>query len=135
MSLWLGGEHGLYRVRLDALSGEINLHSPGAVLRFGPEEGLTPADFSFPGTRSLVAPDGRLWFASNHDVLIVDPSQVRINELAPPVSVQSISVNGRPLPLGPESDLTLQTRPKRVDLEFTGLALGNPNAQTFALSS
>jgi hypothetical protein len=67
------------------------------------------------------ARDGRLWFATIGGAVVVDPAKVQVNPKVPPVRIEELVVDGRPVPLGGPIVLGPDTR--RVDIRYTGLAL------------
>ena len=73
--------------------------------------------------------DGRLWFGTHGGVSIVDPRRLEGNPLAPPVHIEAVSVDGRPLLLGS----LLQSSPGRGDLEihYAGLSFLAPEKVRF----
>ena len=41
------------------------------------------------------APDGKLWFAHNDGVSAIDPRNLRLNKVPPPVHVEQITADGK----------------------------------------
>jgi signal transduction histidine kinase/ligand-binding sensor domain-containing protein len=98
-TLWMSSSRGLLRVARVAL-GELVAGRRAAVnvAVFDAHEGVALTEQPFLGTPSgLRAADGRLWFATNAGVVVVDPAALRV--AAPPVTLDELRVGGRPLPL------------------------------------
>lgn len=124
--LWLSTHRGIVRVSKKELNRCADEQS-GAVQSetFDENDGLPALEYSggmqAGGCRGN---DGRLWFASNRGLASVNPEELPLNPLPPPVVIESIRVDGRlyevrgggPLPsLPPEHE--------RVEIEYTALSL------------
>lgn len=124
---WLSSHAGI--MRLD--KGELNLCADGELksvhcLVFGKGDGLPTLEFSG-GLQpaGCKAADGHLYFASNKGVVVVDPTGVKLNSLPPPVVIEAVQVDGRPLDglAGRTADRPLRIPPGRHRLEFAYTAL------------
>ncbi len=87
-------------------------------------EGLQPA-----GCRTA---DGRLWFPTSKGLVAVDPQNVQSNPLPPPVVLEEIRVDDRPVTL-PTNALPLQIPPgrHRIEFQYTGLSFMAPEKVRF----
>lgn len=47
----------------------------------------------------MLAPDGRLWFATRSGIVIADPAVVGSNRVPPPVFIEQMRVDGAPVAL------------------------------------
>lgn len=124
--LWLSTHRGIVRVS----KRELNRCADGATSvvqseTFDENDGLPTLEYSggmqAGGCRGR---DGRLWFASNRGLASVNPAELPLNPLPPPVMVESIRVDGhlyevsgdRPFPhVAPEHE--------RIEFEYTALSL------------
>ncbi|MFL5438785.1 MAG: two-component regulator propeller domain-containing protein [Myxococcales bacterium] len=71
------------------------------------------------------AADGRLWFPTQDGVVVVDPSRVRRDQLAPPLVVERIVAADRAL--HPERDsIDLHPDQRDVQIEYTALTFLEP---------
>ncbi len=94
--LWVSTHHGLFRVAKSDLhafaDGRTNSVS---CIVYGKSDGLPAMEFSGgiqpAGWR---ARDGRLWFATDNGLVSLQPAAVTINQLLPPVAVESLLVDG-----------------------------------------
>jgi len=68
--------------------------------------------------------DGRIWFATSNGVVWVDPAQLISNELAPPVSIDSIYADGKIY--RPGYGLALPPHTRNIKLRFAALGLTIP---------
>ncbi len=134
--LWVGSNRGIFRVSLRELAevaGGGGVGSRVNVVVYGRAEGLESLEctggFHPAGLRTR---DGRLWFSTVKGLATVDPATVPLNELAPPVVVERVVVDGvaRPLP-APGRSLVLEPGRQRVEFEFTALSLVAPEQNRF----
>jgi ligand-binding sensor domain-containing protein/signal transduction histidine kinase len=128
--IWVSSHAGIMRLNKQ----ELNQCADGRIksvdcLCFGKGDGLPTLEFSGglqpAGCRTA---DGRLWFASNKGLVVVNPKDVRLNPLAPPVVIEAVQVDGQPA-----GDRPLRIAPGRHRLEFlyTGLSYVAPEKVRF----
>jgi two-component sensor histidine kinase len=70
--------------------------------------------------------DGRLWFPTVHGLAVVDPAALRRNETPPPVVIEDVRVEYRPLEA--RTDVALAPGTERIEFAFIALSLANPEA-------
>ncbi len=118
-NLWISANLGLFRASLSDLN-ELAEHRISSLPfhRYGISDGLLSPEFSG-GTQTAAwkATSGKLFFASTLGVVSVDPKNMRENTLAPPVVIEQVTLDGRPLHDG-DSVLPIKNR-----LEFRFAAL------------
>jgi signal transduction histidine kinase len=68
--------------------------------------------------------DGRLWFATSRGLVAVTPANVRTNPLPPPVVVEQMLLNEKPVPLTNNAAMPIRVPPgrHRIDFQYTGLS-------------
>ncbi len=73
--------------------------------------------------------DGRIWFSTDHGVIIIDPAHMRRILPPPPVHVEEVQVNGQEVNLDRNPELP----PGRTNLYFryTALSFASPSRITF----
>ena len=73
--------------------------------------------------------DGRIWFSTDHGVIVVNPGQMRRNLHPPPVRVEEVQVNGQEV----NPDRIPELPPGRTNLYFryTALSFASPSRITF----
>lgn len=77
---------------------------------------------------AVQASDGALWFATRNGVARIDPRNILKNRLAPPVTIRSISADGKDYAL---EGTTLPPLTKDLRFEYTGLSLAIPERVRF----
>ena len=134
---WVSSHAGIMRLSKRELNqcADGQLNSVHCSL-FGKGDGLPTLEFSGglqpAGCKTA---DGRLWFASSKGVVVVDPKGVKLNALPPPVVIEALQVDGKPLAglNGQTADRPLRIPPGRHRLEFayTGLSYSSPEKVRF----
>ncbi|WP_457652411.1 ATP-binding protein [Rhodocaloribacter sp.] len=122
-NLWMTTNLGLFyvaREELDAFArGEVEQITSVA---FDRSDGLKSREF-MGGFQPAgwKGRDGRLWFPSNAGIVAVDPARLAINDVPPPIVIEQVAMDGKPLPPGGE----MRIRPGRHRFEFhyAGLSL------------
>ncbi len=109
-----------------------------------PRYDIQPRIFSFQdgllgslqGVRPLptaaLGSDGKIWFASTHGVVWVDPQHLPRNTIAPPVWIESLEADGRRQ--RPAGHLTLPARTHNLQINYTAPAFRYPNGSNSATS-
>lgn len=123
--LWLNAEKGLLRVPVTELEAQpdgspSSLHS----LLYGASEGVPlqgGATRSQP--RITRAADGRIWFAREDGIAIVDPCTAIPTPVRPRVIVEELRADGRLLAAGPLDSKQLAFRGRQLEIEFTATSL------------
>jgi signal transduction histidine kinase len=86
-------------------------------------------DRSYFSPASAVSPDGRLWFASSRVLQMIDPANLHLNALAPPVHIEQISTGkDRRSPI---EDMSLPPRTRDIEIDYTGLSFVVPERVRF----
>ncbi|MGZ8899802.1 MAG: two-component regulator propeller domain-containing protein [Limisphaerales bacterium] len=122
--LWLGSNGGLMRVNLQQLNDCFSHSSPFVHCTvFRREEGLIlPNSGSGFQPSALKTSDGKLWFASDAGIAIIDPREVRVERKSPAVYIEEVLVDEQRQSIYGES--TLQPLPAgshRLEFRYTGL--------------
>jgi ligand-binding sensor domain-containing protein/signal transduction histidine kinase len=119
--LWLSSNHGVARVRLRDLE-DFAAGKAATVphVAYGVADGMRSAECN--GAHQPAGwkgRDGRLWFPTIRGVVSIDPARIPHNGEAPPVLVERLHVNGKPVSLADGLELP----PGRQALEFGYTAL------------
>ncbi len=119
-TLWIGTSDGL--VRIDGKDGRGT--------RFDMFDGLRGVPMSVGGYPTATkAGDGRLWFLTSGGVAVVDPAQTNRSRLPPPVRIEGVFADERPVRLDGPLDLPPGT--SRIQFDYTGLSLTAPSKVHF----
>lgn len=126
--LWIGCARGLFRAR----GGDLELaikdkkFAVECVL-FGASYGLNNFEFQ-EGFRNAMCKtrEGRLWFATTRGAVEVDPTRCDFQDEPPPVYIEAITVDGRPLPLRAGSPVEIPPASGRVEFSYTATSFSAP---------
>ncbi|MBI4750647.1 MAG: protein kinase [Acidobacteria bacterium] len=73
--------------------------------------------------------DGKLWFPTLRGVSVIDPERISKNLKPPPVVIEQVLVDGRPVPVA--ETLTIPHTMEQVEFTYTGLSLIVPERIKF----
>lgn len=123
-NLWLYSQCGLVRIAGDELRDwwdhpEAKVHA--TVL--DAFDGAQPAHYWFP-PGAILTVDGRLWFANESVVQILDPDHLNQNTLAPPVYVEHVIANHKDY--FPSDSLQLPPHVRDLEIDYTALSFVSP---------
>ena len=123
-NLWLYTQCGLVKIAADDLKNwweHPDAHLPVSVL--DALDGVQPslAPFVPTAVRSL---DGRLWFANESVVQVLDPHHLTRNPVVPPVHIEEVIANRKGYP--PNDALRLPPRIRDLEIDYTALSFVNP---------
>jgi signal transduction histidine kinase/ligand-binding sensor domain-containing protein len=124
-SLWVEGKCGLIRIQKREVENWWNAPnaSPLPRLLFEGKDGYNVNWGDFSPTISL-APDGKLWFATESGLQVLDPAHLYFNSLPPPVVIESLTANHLQVPKLESNDFAAGTRDFQID--YTALSFPNP---------
>ncbi len=132
-NFWMSSNRGLHRVSKQ----ELNDFAEGKILKlnsvsYDEKDGMLNAECN--GGRlpaALKAKDGKFWFPTMGGVAIVDPEAEKVNPNPPPVVIENITIDRKPVDSeffqsavhNPQSAITLQPGQSNIAIEYTGLSL------------
>ncbi|PAP76762.1 hypothetical protein BSZ37_10110 [Rubrivirga marina] len=124
--IWLTSNRGVSVAPADALAEAARTGAPVRMTLYGRADGLPSAEAnggSQPaGAR---AADGALYVPTNGGVAVIDPSRIRTNEVAPPVVVERLRVDGDPVRLGGGA-VTVGPGVSQFEIAYAGLSFVTP---------
>ncbi len=132
---WMSSHQGILR----ASKAELKRCVDGEVeninwLTYGTGDGLPTLESSGgsqpAGCRTA---DGRLWFATSRGLAVLNPLDVKTNQLAPPVIIEELRVDGRVTEFRGVTDPPLRIPPgrNRLEIHYTGLSFVVPEKVRF----
>jgi signal transduction histidine kinase/CheY-like chemotaxis protein/HPt (histidine-containing phosphotransfer) domain-containing protein len=107
------------------LVAEGRLEKANAV-SYGTADGMKNRECNGGTNSALRTRDGRLWFSTVKGVAIVDPAALGANPIAPPVRIEQLLVDDRPL-----DGTTVPPGRDRFEFQFTALSLLAPEKVRF----
>ncbi|PWT83471.1 MAG: hypothetical protein C5B57_06765 [Blastocatellia bacterium] len=128
-ALWLYAQCGL--IRVGAADLERWWEHADAVVEarvFDALDGVRPGLASF-APKASRSPDGRLWFANDSVVQMLDPAHLVENTLPPPVHIEQVIADRRSYPAF--GGVRLPPRTRDLEIDFVGLSYVAPQKVVF----
>jgi PAS domain S-box-containing protein len=130
-NLWLSGANGMSRVSIaDFTAVAEGKAKTIRSIGYGAEHGLSSTVGSVGVLPSVyTANDGRVWFGTFNGANVVNPADITINELPPPVHITSVTIDRQAFPLRSGAEAA----PGRGDLGFlySGVSFLAPEKMQF----
>lgn len=128
---WISCNKGIYRVS----RRELNDFADGRISRinsvaYGKQDGMLNVECN--GGRlpaGIIARDGKFWFPTQEGVAVVDPEAARVNPQAPPVLVESVTLERAPVEF--RGGVTVQPGQRDLEISYTGLSYVKPEQVRF----
>jgi signal transduction histidine kinase/ligand-binding sensor domain-containing protein len=132
-NLWIGSHQGIFRVAkaaLEAFAQGKTQFIPS--VDYGRSDGLPSLECSG-GYQPAAERDreGRLWFTTVKGAAWIQPAETRLNQKSPPVAIEEVVVDGRPVPLAPPAGITIPPGRHQIEFRYTGLSLAAPERVQF----
>jgi signal transduction histidine kinase len=130
-SFWVNSARGISRIRKTEFAKIDRRESASlSCLTFGRADGLLSASTAGNGARSaLVLADGTVLAATDKGVVTIDQSRVQVNTNLPPVVIESVVVDDKPL--AHVRDVTVPPGAYRLEFRYSALSLIAPQRLRF----
>jgi signal transduction histidine kinase/ligand-binding sensor domain-containing protein len=131
--MWIGTSQGLFRAGKDDLEQAANNPDYAVECVFlGTSFGLNNFEFQ-EGFRNSVLKtrDGNLWFATTRGAVEVNPARNIFDSSPPPVLIEGIFVDGKPLPIRQAAAVEIPSGSGRVEITYTALSFSAPENVRF----
>src|SRR5208283_457711 len=131
-NLWISTPNGIYRASRkeldDFADGHTTLIHPDV---YGTADGMKTSEAPDPNSQpgGWRTWDGKLWFATRRGVVVIDPKHLLHNDLVPPVVIESVAADGKPLTMS--KSLEVSPGSSRIEIHYTGLSLAVPGRVRF----
>jgi signal transduction histidine kinase/ligand-binding sensor domain-containing protein len=128
--IWLNGNRGV--VRLSSAQLQDNMDHPEKRPQFelfDLQDGLPGVAEQGRDRTAAAGADGRLWFASNHGIAWIDPSQLLKNSLPPTVVIRGLEADAKTY--APTEMVELPQLTHSIRIDFTALSLMAPQRVRF----
>jgi len=127
-NLWLSTQCGIVEIaEVDLQRWWKNPQSSITLRTFGTLDGAFPgrADFNV----AAKSPDGRLFFANNFELQMVDPAHLALNTIVPPVHIERVIADRKIYT--PQSRLSFPPRTQNLQIDYTALSFAVPQEVRF----
>src|SRR5262249_30760397 len=129
-NLWMSSNRGVYRVARDQLEAFAEGRAPAIVsVAYGRTDSMKSSESN--GAHQPAGwktRDGKLWFPTIRGVVSVDPKNIRLNSLAPPVMIERFQTDGKDVGV---HEAQLPPGQRNVEFGFTALSLLAPENVRF----
>ncbi len=134
-NFWISSHNGIFRVAEqvldDCADGKITAVN---CLVYGKGDGMPTLQCSGglqPAACKLA--DGRICFPTSKGVVIVNPDDVKLSHMSPPVVIEDVAAGGRPLAKKLDGKSALEIPPglQRIAFHYTGLSFVAPEKMLF----
>lgn len=131
-NFWMSSNQGIYRASRQDLIDFVDGKRPGVIsTAYNKSDGMLSTECN--GGRQPAAirsSDGRLWFATQNGVAIVDPEGVPFNPLPPPVVIENVAIDGN---IVNDLSSTIRIAPgqNNLQIKYTGLSFIKPEQVRF----
>jgi signal transduction histidine kinase len=130
--LWMASDLGIVRVSRQELAEFADGRRRSVnYVAFDRSDGLETIEVGGIQPACLKARDGTLWFGTAKGAAFVDPKQLRVNPLRPPVFIDDVRIDGEVVAAQGYEAVTLQPDQRRVEFRFTGLSFAAPTRVRF----
>ncbi len=125
-NFWMSSNRGIHRLNRQ----ELNDFADGKIpklnsVSYDESDGMLNAECN--GGRipaAIKTKDGKFWFSTMGGVAIVDPEAEKVNPNPPPVRIENISIDRKPVDgQASQTEVELQPGQSNVAIEYTGLSL------------
>jgi diguanylate cyclase (GGDEF)-like protein len=121
-AIWLGTNHGVFRLEKEALDTAREYRQPARAAWFGHESGMVSQECNGGNQPSAArTPDGRLWFPTAQGIGVIDPSRLPGPPPTPRTVLEEIVADG--VSLEPQDGLVRLGPTRRLELRYTATAL------------
>lgn len=134
-NLWMSSNKGVFQVNRDQLNDffESKLQYITCT-SYDEKDGMKSRECNGVGhPAGFKSRDGVLWFPTNRGAVMIDPANIPTNPVEPPVVIETLLADDRPVPFpGPgKRELIFPPGRKRFDIRYTGLSFLSPGNVRF----
>jgi signal transduction histidine kinase len=127
--VWMSGNRGIHRCNWEHLNQVADRIRPQLdCVSLNAADGLITSEANGIGEPAgIVAPDGRLWFATVRGVAVIDPKPLPETKI--PLIIEQVSVDGGPVPA--DSPIVIRPGQKNLQISYTAPTFLRPERVQF----
>ncbi|MCP4147456.1 MAG: response regulator [bacterium] len=129
---WMNSNKGIFSVNKNELNSicDGNIEKKLEIVSYDEQDGINRkyTDFSQAGVKDR---DGKLWFATIRGAVMIDPANIEINRLMPPVLIEKISASDGMELRPPFVKQVLAPGTEQIEIHYTGLSFTIPGRVRF----
>jgi ligand-binding sensor domain-containing protein len=129
--LWIGCREGIYKVpKQDFKDLDEGRIKKLTAITYDASDGMKNRECSINGRYISINPaSNRLMFPTIDGVVIIDPFNIKKNSVAPPVRIEDVITNGKPV--AHTNVLSIPPGQDNLEIHYTALSFTNPRRITF----
>ncbi len=129
--LWLNEIHGIVQIPANEIKQLLENPDYAVKFRLFDFEDNLPGgmQMNFTVSTAVEASDGRLWFATDNGLAVIDPKRMEKNNLPPPVLIKSVNADGKIF--GAADKLEFLPATTNLQIDYTALSLSIPGRINF----
>ena len=130
-NFWISCNLGIYRVR----KSDLDDFAEGRIEKFvsipyNKRDGMLNSECNGGASPAgIKAKDGKIWFPTQKGVAVINPDAVPFNSQPPPVVIESLDVDTKPVDL--HSPIQIQPEQTNLEIHYSGLSFINPELVKF----
>ena len=130
-NFWMSCNLGIYRVRKSELNDFAEGRAEKVIsIPYNKRDGMLDSECNGGASPSgIKAQDGTLWFPTQKGVAVINPNAVPFNSEPPPVVIESLNVDNKPVDL--TSPIQIQPAQTNLEINYAGLSFINPELVKF----
>jgi ligand-binding sensor domain-containing protein/signal transduction histidine kinase len=129
-NLWMGGFKGIFRVNKKEVD-DLDQGKTRSVtsVAYGKADGIKSIECNSGQPPGWKSKDGRLWFPTVKGVVMIDPDNMKLNTLPPPVVIEQVIVDQRSF--NPRERVEAPPGKRELEFHYTGLSFLDPKKVKF----
>lgn len=134
-NLWMSCNKGIFRVSIADLDAfDQGTNKTIKTIIYGRADGMKNPECVGGLNFALKSQDGRFWFATIEGIVMIDPNNIKLNRVRPPIKVEDIIIDGQiyqPQQFLTNQYLSLPANIKRLEFHYTALSFVTPEKVQF----
>jgi ligand-binding sensor domain-containing protein/signal transduction histidine kinase len=127
---WISSLQGIYRVSRTGLEAcAVDPKKQVSYVKYDTSDGLPSSECNKSTPGAWKALDGRLWFATKKGLVMIDPARVKLNPLAPPVTIEQARIGKQEF--DPRLKASVPPGNQDVEVHYAGLSFQAPEKVRF----
>ncbi|MFH0991577.1 MAG: two-component regulator propeller domain-containing protein [bacterium] len=120
--LWMSSNKGVFRISRKSLNEFADKNTPEIIcIGYGTADGMRSSECNGNSQPAGIrASDGKMWFPTTNGVAILNPDDIPLNSVPPPVKIESISIDNQRIPL--TQKILVLPGYSYLEIHYTGLS-------------
>jgi len=129
-NLWMTSNKGVFYINRDYLLKTEHPVNQLTYTSFGIKDGLKSRECNGGFQPSVwKSKNGRIWFSTVKGVASIDPGNMRINKVMPPVLIDSVRIDSKNVDM--KNEISISASSKKLEIHYKGLSYVDPQRMNF----